>query len=406
MPLLILALGIVLLFILIVKCKLNSFLSLIVVSMVIGLAEGLPLLKVIPSIENGVGGTLGHLALVISFGAMLGKLMADSGGAQRVATTLIDKFGRDHVKWALCITGFVVGIALFYEVGLVLLIPIVFTVAKSADLPLLEVGVPMTAALSVTHCFLPPHPGPTAISVLYNADIGLTLLYGIIIAIPTVIISGPLLYRTMTDLHPAIPEGLSTSKTFTDEEMPGFGVSLFTALIPVFLMAFASITKLICPPDSWINVIMAFIGNPDMALFLAVAVAIYTFGLGRGKAMPEVMKSLEQGVLAIAMILLVVGGGGAFKQVLVDSGVGNYIAQLAESAPFSPLILAWFVASVIRAAVGSATVAGLTTAGIMAPIVAVTNVSPELMYWLLGPVLSILAPPMIPDSGCSRNFTA
>ena len=404
MPLLILALGIVLLFILIVKCKLNSFLSLIVVSMVIGLAEGLPLLKVIPSIENGVGGTLGHLALVISFGAMLGKLMADSGGAQRVATTLIDKFGRDHVKWALCITGFVVGIALFYEVGLVLLIPIVFTVAKSADLPLLEVGVPMTAALSVTHCFLPPHPGPTAISVLYNADIGLTLLYGIIIAIPTVIISGPLLYRTMTDLHPAIPEGLSTSKTFTDEEMPGFGVSLFTALIPVFLMAFASITKLICPPDSWINVIMAFIGNPDMALFLAVAVAFYSFGLGRVQAMPEGMKSLVQGVLAIAMILLVVGGGGAFKQVLVDSGVGNYIAQLAESAPFSPLILAWFVASVIRAAVGSATVAGLTTAGIMAPIVAVTNVSPELMVLATGAGSVNFGPPNDPGFWMFKEF--
>lgn len=404
MPLVILALGIVLLFLLIVKCKLNSFLSLLIVSMTIALAEGLPLGKVIPSIEAGVGGTLGHLALVISFGAMLGKLMADSGGAQRIATTLIDKFGREHVKWALCITGFVVGIALFYEVGLVLLIPIVFTVAKSADLPLLEVGVPMTAALSVTHCFLPPHPGPTAISVLYNADIGLTLLYGIIIAIPAVIISGPILYKTMKDLHPAIPEGLSSEKTFSEDEMPGFGISLFTALIPVFLMAVASIAKLVCPKESMVNIVMDFIGNPDMALFIAVAVAIYTFGIGRGKEISDVMKSIEQGVLAVAMILLVVGGGGAFKQVLVDSGVGQYIAQLAENAPFSPLILAWFVASVIRAAVGSATVAGLTTAGIMAPIVAVTNVSPELMVLATGAGSVNFGPPNDPGFWMFKEF--
>jgi Gnt-I system high-affinity gluconate transporter len=404
MPLVILTLGIVLLFIFIVKCKINSFLSLILVSLIVGIAEGLPFLKVFSSIENGVGGTLGHLALVISFGAMLGKLMADSGGAQRIASTLIDKFGKKRVKWAVCLTGFIVGIAMFYEVGLVLLIPLVFTVAIQADIPLLEVGVPMVAALSVTHCFLPPHPGPTAIAVLYNADIGLTLIYGAIVAIPTVIIAGPAFYNTMRDLHPSVPEIFCNSHIFKDEEMPSFGVSIFTALVPVILMAIASITNLSCAHDSTLNIVMSFLGNPDMALFLAVFIAIYTFGLNRGKSITEVMKTIESAVLAVAMILLIVGGGGAFKQVLVDSGVGSYIAELIKGSALSPLVLTWLIATVIRVAVGSATVAALTTGGIMAPLIPLTGVSPELMVLATGAGSVNFGPPNDPGFWMFKEF--
>ena len=192
MPLVILAVGIVVLFFLIVRVKLNSFLALLVVAGLVGLAEGMPIDKLIPTIEKGLGGTLGGLAIVVSFGAMLGKLMAESGGAQRIATTLINVFGREKVKWAVCLTGFIVGIALFYEIGFVLLVPLVFTIAAEAKIPLLEVGIPMAAALSVTHGFLPPHPGPTAIAIIYSADLGTTLVYGAIIAIPTAIVAGPL----------------------------------------------------------------------------------------------------------------------------------------------------------------------------------------------------------------------
>ncbi len=404
MPLFILACGIILLFFLIVKLKLNSFLSLVLVAMVMGYTEGLPIAKIVPTIQSGMGATLGGLAIVVSFGAMLGKLMAESGGAQRIATTLINVFGRQNVKWAVCLTGFAVGIALFYEIGFVLLIPLVFTIAVSAKIPLLEVGIPMAAALSVTHGFLPPHPGPTAISVIYNADIGLTLIYGVIIAIPTVIIAGPLLYNTVKDLNPEVPQGLYNPKIFKDEEMPSFLTSISTALVPVFLMAISAIAKLTLPKESMIQNILVFLGNPDIALSISVAIAIFTFGLNRGKSITEVMKTIESAVVAIAMILLIVGGGGALKQILIDSGVGKYIGELMAGSNLSPLVLAWLIAAVIRISVGSATVAALTTGGIVAPLIVLSGVSPELMVLATGAGSLIVSPPNDPGFWLFKEF--
>ena len=404
MPLVILAAGILLLFFLIVKVKLNSFLSLLLVAALVGWAEGMPSGQIIPTIEKGLGGTLGSLAIVVSFGAMLGKLMAESGGAQRIATTLIDVFGRKNVKWAVCLTGFIIGIALFYEIGFVLLIPLVFTIAASAEIPLLEVGIPMAAALSVTHGFLPPHPGPTAISVIYNADIGLTLLYGAIIAVPTAIVAGPVFCSTTKDLRPEIPEGMYNPKVFKDEEMPGFGVSVFTALVPVVFMAASAVAKLTLAKESAVYQLLTFLGTPDIALTIAVAIAIYTFGLSRGRTVPEIMKTVESAVVTIAMILLIVGGGGALKQMLIESGVGTYIGELVAGSDLSPLLLAWLVAAVIRIACGSATVAALTAGGIAAPIVAVTNVSPELMVLATGAGSLILSPPNDPGFWLFKEF--
>ncbi len=404
MPLFILACGIFLLFFLIVKVKLNSFLSLVLVAMVVGYAEGLPIIKILPTIQSGLGATLGGLAIVISFGAMLGKLMAESGGAQRIATTLINVFGRKNVKWAVCLTGFVVGIALFYEIGFVLLIPLVFTIAVEAKIPLLEVGIPMAAALSATHGFLPPHPGPTAIAVIYNADIGLTLLYGAILAVPAVIIAGPLLYNTVKDLNPAVPQGLYSPKVFTEEEMPSFLTSISTALIPVILMAVSAVAKLTMSSDSVVQNVLVFLGTPDMAMSISVGIAIFTFGLNRGKSMTEVMKIVEQAVLVIAMILLIVGGGGALKQILIESGVGKYIGALMAGSNLSPLLLAWLIAAVIRISVGSATVAALTTGGIVAPLIAMSGVSPELMVLATGAGSLIVSPPNDPGFWLFKEF--
>lgn len=404
MPLFILACGILLLFFLIVKVKLNSFLSLVLVAMIVGYAEGLPIGKIIPTIESGLGATLGGLAIVISFGAILGKLMAESGGAQRIATTLINIFGRKNVKWAVCLTGFVVGIALFYEIGFVLLIPLVFTIAVEAKIPLLEVGIPMAAALSATHGFLPPHPGPTAISVIYNADIGLTLLYGGLIAIPAVILAGPVLYNTVKDLNPEVPEGLYNPKIFKEEEMPSFLVSVSTALIPVVLMAASAVAKLTMAKDSVVQNVLIFFGSPDMAMSISVAIAIFTFGLNRGKSMSEVMKTVESAILVIAMILLVVAGGGALKQILIESGVGRYIGDLMAGSQLSPLVLAWLIAAVIRIAVGSATVAALTTGGIVAPLIALSGVSPELMVLATGAGSLIVSPPNDPGFWLFKEF--
>jgi Gnt-I system high-affinity gluconate transporter len=384
MPLLIVALGVVLLLVLMIAFKLNGFLSLILVALSVGILEGMPLPTVVTSITKGVGGTLGTLALVLGFGAMLGKLMADSGGAQRIALTLIDKFGKKRIQLAVVITGFIVGMALFYEIGFVLLIPLVFTIAAAADIPLLYIGVPMAAALSATHGFLPPHPGPTAIAAIYKADLGKTLLLGIICAIPAVILAGPVLTKFLRHMEHDIPKGLYNPKIFTDKEMPGFGISVFTALVPVILMAARAIATIVLPKTSPILSYTTFLGDPVIALLLAVLLAIFTFGLNRGKKMPEVMKTVSESIAAIAMILLIIGGGGAFKQVLVDSGVADYVAQIMKGSSISPLVLAWLIAAILRIALGSATVAGLTAAGIVGPLVVATGASPELMVLATG----------------------
>lgn len=405
MPLVILALGIILLFFLIVKVKMNSFLSLLLVCVLLAFGEGLPIDKIFPTIQKGLGATLGGLTIVVGFGAILGKLMADSGGAQRIATTLINMFGRNNVRWAICLTGFIVGIALFYEIGFVLLIPLIFTIAKSADIPLLEVGMPMVAALSVTHGFLPPHPGPTAISVLFNADIGLTLVYGILIGIPTVILAGPLLYNTVKDIKTDIPEGLHNDKVFTEEEMPSFGVSIFTALVPVILMAATAIGKMMnLPKTSTIMVILNFIGDPSVALTISIIIAFYTFGFARDKSMKDIMATSEKAILTVAMILFVVGAGGALKQVLIDSGVGTYIGELVMQVNVSPLVLAWLIAVVIRIAVGSATVAAMTAGGIVAPLIPLTGVSPELMVIAVGAGSVFFSPPNDPGFWLFKEF--
>ena len=380
MPLVIVAIGVVLLLLLMIRFKLNGFIALILVALAVGMMQGMPLDAVIKSIKAGVGGTLGSLALIMGFGAMLGKLLADCGGAQRIATTLIAKFGEKHIQWAVVLTGFTVGFALFYEVGFVLLLPLVFTIAAAARIPLLYVGVPMAAALSVTHGFLPPHPGPTAIATIFHADMGKTLLYGTLLGIPTVILAGPVYARFLKGIDKPIPEGLYNKKTFTEEEMPGFGVSVWTSLVPVVLMALRAVAEMLLPILPYAE----FFGDPVMATLIAVLIAVFTFGLNRGRSMDDINETLTSSIKIIAMMLLIIGGGGAFKQVLVDSGVDKYIASLMHETNISPIFMAWSIAAVLRIALGSATVAAITAGGIVAPLIATTGVSPELMVIAVG----------------------
>ncbi|BAE75607.1 High-affinity gluconate transporter [Sodalis glossinidius str. 'morsitans'] len=384
MPLFIVAIGVALLLLLMIRFKLNGFIALILVALAVGILQGMPVNKVIESIKNGVGGTLGSLALIMGFGAMLGKLLADCGGAQRIATTLIDKFGQLYIQWAVVLTGFTVGFALFYEIGFVLMLPLVFSIAANARISLLYVGVPMAAALSVTHGFLPPHPGPTAIAAIFHADMGRTLLYGTILAIPTVILAGPVYSRFLFHIDKPVPEGLYNPKKFTEQEMPSFAVSVWTSLVPVVLMALRAVTEMVLPAGNPILAYTEFFGEPIMATFIAVLIAIFTFGLNRGRSMDEVMNTITDSIKIIAMMLLIIGGGGAFKQVLVDSGVDKYIASLMEGSTISPLLLAWTIAATLRIALGSATVAAITAGGIAAPLIATTGVSPELMVIAVG----------------------
>ena len=384
MPFLSVAIGVALLLLLMIRFKLNGFIALILVALAVALLLGMPIDKVIASAEQGVGNTLGKLALIIGFGAMLGKLLADCGGAQRIASTLIEKSGRQYIQWAVVLTGFIVGFALFYEVGFVLLLPLVFTIAASARIPVLYIGVPMAAALSVTHGFLPPHPGPTAIALIFHADMGKTLLLGTILAIPTVILAGPIYARLLKGIDKPIPEGLFNPKTFTEKEMPSFAVSIWTALVPVILMAVRALAEMLLPRGHALLLYAEFIGDPVMATLIAVLIAIFTFGLNRGRSIDEVMSSIADSVKIIAMILLIIGGGGAFMQVLVDSGVDRHIASIMHGSGVSPILLAWSIAAFLRVALGSATVAAITAGGIVAPLIATTGTSPELMVLAVG----------------------
>jgi Gnt-I system high-affinity gluconate transporter len=384
MPLLIVIGGIFLLFLLIARFKLNAFIAFIIVSLGVGLAEGMELEKLVEAIENGIGNTLGFLLIILGLGAMLGKLVADSGAAQRITSSLVGRFGKKNVQWAVVLTGFIVGIPMFYTVGFVILVPLVFTVAASTRLPLLYVGIPMLASLSVTHGYLPPHPAPTAISEIFQADLGKTLLYGFLIAIPAIIVAGPLLARTFKKI-PARPLAeFVNPRVLEEDEMPGIWVSILTALLPVVLIGAATLTKLLLPEGLWITRGMAFLGNPVIAMLLSVLVAIYTLGLSRGKTMKEVMNSVGQSVSGITMVLLIIAGAGALKEVLIQSGVSEYIGALLAGSSISPLVLAWGIATVIRVSVGSATVAGLTAAGIVLPLIGNAGVAPELMVLAIG----------------------
>ncbi|WP_312179072.1 gluconate:H+ symporter [Pantoea sp. CTOTU46764] len=384
MPITIIVLGVILLLVLMIVFKVNGFIALVFVSAVVGIAEGMTPLNVMASIQKGIGSTLGGLAMILGFGAMLGRLVSDTGAAQRVATTLIAAFGKERLQWALVVTGLIVGLAMFYEVGFVLLLPLVFTIVAAAGLPLLYVGVPMVAALSVTHCFLPPHPGPTAIATIFGANLGTTLLYGMIITIPTVIIAGPVFSKFLKSFEKSPPEGLYNPKIFTEEEMPGFGISIFATVIPVVLMAIAAVFELTTPKENALRQFFEFIGNPAVALFIAVVIAVLTLGLRNGRKMEEVMDMCGESIAAIAMIIFIIAGGGAFKQVLVDSGVGNYIADMMKGSSLSPLLMCWTVAAMLRVALGSATVAAITTAGIVTPIIAATHADPALMVLAVG----------------------
>ena len=384
MPLFIVLIGILLLFLLIVRFKLNAFLTFIIVSLFVGLAEGMELERVVDSIQNGIGNTLGFLILILGLGAMLGKLVADSGAAQRITSKLVEKFGRKNIQWAVVLTGFIVGIPMFYSVGFVILVPLVFTVAAATGLPLLYVGIPMLASLSVTHGYLPPHPAPTAITVMFDADLGKTLVYGLIVAVPAIIVGGPLFARTIKNIKATPLKEFINPRVLEDHEMPGMGISIFTALLPIILIGLATTVDLFIPGDFPLKQLILNIGNPVIAMLISVLVAIYTLGLARGRKMTEVMDTVAESIKGITMVLLIIAGAGALKQVLVDSGVSDYIADMLKGSSISPLILAWLIATVIRVCVGSATVAGLTAAGIVLPLVTNTNVSPELMVLAIG----------------------
>jgi len=363
--------------------RLNAFLAFLIVSIITGLALGIPLNKITQSVQKGIGDTLGSLVIVIALGAMLGKLVAESGAAQKISQVLMKAFGVKRIQWALMITGFIVGIPLFSNVGFVLLIPLIFSVAYQVKLPAVFVGVPMLAALSVTHGFLPPHPSPSALVGQFNANMGLTLLYGIVIAVPAIILAGPVFAKTLKKID-AKPIATFQSSLLPDDKLPGAGNSFLSSLLPVILLAGTTLIPLFWQVQGTMANLVTFLAEPSIVMLLALLYAIFTLGIGTGMKMKSIMNACVDAVKDVSIILLIVSGAGALKQIFTDSGVSNEIAALLKGVSIHPLVLGWLIACIIRVCIGSATVAGLTTAGIIAPVIAQASVDPNLMVLSIG----------------------
>ncbi|BBU28345.1 gluconate permease [Burkholderia sp. THE68] len=385
--------AIAVLILMIARYKVYPFLVLMIVSVLLALAVGMPMDKIVKSFETGNGNTLGHIAVVVGLGTMLGKMMAESGGAERIANTLIHLFGEKNIHWAMMVVAIIVGLPVFFEVGFVLLIPIAFNVAKRTGKSLLLIGLPMVAGLSVVHGLIPPHPAALLAVQQYHADIGKTIAYGLIVGVPTAIVAGPL-FALMIHKYIKLPDANALADQFTEKhgdtekkrDLPSFGITLFTILLPVILMLVGSWADLVFTPKTLPNDLLRFIGQSDMALLIAVLVSFWTFGAKRGFNREQIQKFCGECLAPIAGITLIVGAGGGFGQVLRDSGISQQIVATASQANLSPLLLGWFVAALIRLATGSATVAMTTACGIVAPIAAAAggHTSPELLVLATG----------------------
>jgi GntP family gluconate:H+ symporter len=392
--------AVVALIVLIARFKLHPFVVLIAVSLGMGAAAGMPLGSVVKAFQDGVGGVLGFIAVVVGLGTMLGKMMAESGGATRIATTLIAMFGERRVHWAIMFVAFIVGMPVFFQVGFVLLIPLVFTIARRTGMSLVKIGIPLVAGLSVVHGLVPPHPAAMLAVGAYQADLGLTIAYAILVGLPTASLAGPI-FASWIAPRIALPADNPVAAQFeggVPREMPGFGIAVFTVLLPVILMLCASIADVTLAPASPLRLALDFVGNPIVSLLLALLFSFWSLGYKQHFTRDQILKFANDCLAPTATILLVIGAGGGFNRVLVESGVGKAIADVALGSHASPLLLAWTVAALIRVATGSATVAMTTAAGIVAPIALVTpGTNAELLVLATGAGSLVLS--HVNDSG-------
>jgi gluconate:H+ symporter, GntP family len=373
--------------VLIARFKLNSFVALVVAALFMGVTSGMELRTIASAFQDGVGAVLGSVAVVVGLGIILGKMLEESGGAGVVASTLIAALGERRLHWTMLAVALIVGLPVFFTVGLVLLTPIVFAVARETGTPLLRLGIPLLAGLSVMHGLVPPHPGPMVAAEVFKADVGLTILYSLIVGIPTAVVAGPMFgafvaRRITLDVSGSLtaPRRPSPART----SVPGFGLTIATILLPVALMLAAALADLTLPPNDSIRQAVDFVGHPIVAMLIAVLFSFYSFGAARGFGREDILRFSNDCVAPAAAILLVVGAGGGFNRVLVTSGVGGAIAALASGSGLSILLLGWLVAALIRVATGSATVAITTAAGIIAPIATTTPVNVELLVLAMG----------------------
>jgi len=361
--------------------KVQPLLAFVAASIAAALLLGVPPSKIPGAIEKGIGDLLGSLVVIICLGAVFGKLIADSGAARRIATCLVDALGPSRLPVALTVTGFVVGIPLYYNVGFVLLVPLIFSLVYSSGRPAVALAIPLLAGLSIAHGFLPPHPSPVALVSAIHADMGTTLLYGIVVAVPTLIIAGPVFAMTLRRIQAQPATMFQDGREMDERALPGIFNSFATALLPVLLLG-ATTVLMMARPD--LDGSVSFLANPLVVMLVSYTVAIWTLGLAQGRRFASVMQGPAEAMREIAPILLIIAGAGALKQVLVESGVSADLGALLSSLPVPPLVLGWFVATVIRICLGSATVAGVTAGGIVAPLVHSSGVDPNLMVLAIG----------------------
>jgi Gnt-I system high-affinity gluconate transporter len=383
MALLTILICIVLLVLLVSWGKVNPFIAFLLVSIAAGLMLGIPINKVTASVQKGMGDIMGQLLIIICLGAMLGKLVAVSGAAQKIAEVLVNAVGEKHIQWALVVAGFIIGIPLFYGIGFVLMVPLIFSVVYKYKLPAVYIGLPMLASLSVTHGFLPPHPSPSALVVLFHANMATTFIYGLMIAIPAIILAGPVFAKFLKKI-PSEPLATFRAEELPADKLPGSFNSFFTALLPVMLLMLTAFFPYMGIKAPGVLKLAAFIGDPSIVMLIALIVATFTLGIKQGRSMGQLAVNYTDAVKDIALILLIIAGSGAFKEVLTASGVSDQIAAQLQQFNLPPLVLGWVIAAIIRISLGSATVAGLTAAGIVASLVTQNHVNPNLMVLSIG----------------------
>lgn len=382
MLILITILGISLLLFLVMRSKLQAFVALLISSLFIGIASGMDLTEVIDSIENGMGGTLGFIAVVVGLGAMFGELLRVSGGAERLALTLVNRFGEERAPWALGLTGFIVSIPVFLDVALVILIPIIYSLAQRTKKSLLFYGIPLLAGLAVTHSFVPPTPGPISVASILNADLGWVILFGLIAGIPAMIIAGPIFGKYIGNkIHVEIPDFATMPEEVNDneKELPSFSLILLLILIPLVLILVNTVSNVILTEGSLEHEILTFIGHPFVALTITVLLTFYFLGIKRGYSKEDVQNMATKSLEPAGIIILVTGAGGVFKETLVDSGVGDVLGEMMVNSSMPIVLLAFLVSTFVRVAQGSATVAMVTAAGLITPILGTIDVSQPLL---------------------------
>lgn len=375
--------GIFLLLFLVIRTKLHAFVALLLVSLIVGILAGMPLNEVVTSMQNGMGGTLGFVAVVVGLGAMFGQMLEVSGGAERLAQTLVKKFGEDKSQWALGVTGFLVAIPVFFDVGFIILVPIVYGLAKKTGKSLLYYGIPLLAGLAVTHSFIPPTPGPIAVADLIGADLGWVILFGAIAGVPAMILAGPLFAKYISKkLHVVVPDYMNLEEIEYDKELPSFKLIASLIMIPLVLILLNTVSGVLLEDGNIIRQILTFLGHPFVALTIATILTFIFLGTKRGYSRQEVQDIATKALEPAGIIILVTGAGGVFKQILIDSGVGEVLGEMMAGSPLPPILLAFLIAAAVRVAQGSATVSMVTAAGLMAPLI-------ELLA-LEGPVLGLL----------------